>query len=237
MDHSSKIRRTAAAVIALIMAISAAVQITYADSAVKGSAEDVMRAMQSADVKSVTMTHNGKKTKITNRWRIRTVQKLIDRDDLVRVRKEDSLKGWIYSIKTRENSGKTAEMTVVSATRVRINGKVYRSKRLDLRKLAYCWEHGNYTPVLQSSRTAKIEVRHRKKAVQALFRNRKFRRVKDLKEKGWIYVIRAKDSSGRTISSVTLVDKNTVIMNGRTYSGYSVDLDKLDSIFGIDRFA
>jgi 3,4-dihydroxy-2-butanone 4-phosphate synthase len=230
------------------MAISAAVQITYADSAVKGSAEDVMRAMQSADVKSVTMTHNGKKTKITNRWRIRTVQKLIDRDDLVRVRKEDSLKGWIYSIKTRENSGKTAEMTVVSATRVRINGKVYRSKRLDLRKLAYCWEHGNYTPVLQSSRTAKIEVRHRKKVVsstdkatirtvQALFRNRKFRRVKDLKEKGWIYVIRAKDSSGRTISSVTLVDKNTVIMNGRTYSGYSVDLDKLDSIFGIDRFA
>ncbi|MGN0710089.1 MAG: hypothetical protein ACI4LM_07600, partial [Anaerovoracaceae bacterium] len=181
-------------------------------------------------------------------WRIRTVQKLIDRDDLVRVRKEDSLKGWIYSIKTRENSGKTAEMTVVSATRVRINGKVYRSKRLDLRKLAYCWEHGNYTPVLQSSRTAKIEVRHRKKVVsstdkatirtvQALFRNRKFQRVKDLQEKGWIYVIKAKDSSGRTISSVTLVDKNTVIMNGRTYSGYSVGLDKLDSIFGIDRFA
>lgn len=206
----------------------------------------VMQSLQSKEIKKITLMKNGKKTTLTNSYRIKIVQNTLDRSKLIRRKNKDSLKGWTYIVRAKKSNGKTLKIEVINDKLIRIRGKVYKVRKLDLRKLNYCYKNGNLTPILQSNQINSLTVQFQDQTVEIvnpekvektrkIFKNNKFQRIKNNGEKGWIYRIKGKDKDGKIVQEILLVNETRVLCGSHLYKGKKVDINSLDELFGIKR--
>lgn len=213
----------------------------------KNKAERVMQSFQSKETSKITIMQNGKKTKITNPYRIKAIQKALKRNKCVRRKKSDSLKGWIYTVTLKKKNGKSIKISIISDKLIRIRGKVYKVKSLNLKKLKYCYRYGNITPILENNRIESFTVQFRDRVVEItdpekvaktkeLFKENKFQRIKNDGVKGWIYRITAKDKDNNVVQEIILINETRLLIGQKLYNGKRVDIDALDKILEINRY-
>ncbi|MGI6212375.1 MAG: hypothetical protein ACOYJJ_07330 [Anaerovoracaceae bacterium] len=208
-------------------------------------AEKEMHCLHSSSVCRIVIRHKKHNCKITNTYRIHTVQRILNRSRLVRCKKYDHSGGWKYCVKAKTTKSSKACVYVIDKKHIRISGKAYRIKSINMPKLNYCYHHGNYTPILQSRSIKKIRlqckghntvVRSKSKIrrVQKTFCGKKFQRVRDNGANGCIYKITAYNSKEKALCHVKLISKKSLRTNNACYKGKAVNLKTLNKISGID---
>lgn len=230
----------------LLSASISVVQPSYAKTRKNNTAAQVMRSLQSKKINKITIMQNGKKTRVTNSYRIKTIQRTLKRSKFVRKKKLDGLKGWIYTVVAKKKNGKSVKITIINKNLVRIHGKVYKVKTLNLKKLKYCYCYGNVTPVLENKRIKSLTVQFRDKTTEItdpdkvkktreIFKKNNFQRIRNDGAKGWIYRIKAKDKDGKVVQEIILVSKTKLLIGQRLYKGEKIDIGSLDELFEINR--
>ncbi|OLR55078.1 hypothetical protein BHK98_02760 [Hornefia porci] len=238
---------TLALCVAVLVSTINVVQPSYAKAKKSNTAARVMQSLQSKKINKITIMKNGKRVKITNPYRIKTIQRTLKRSKFVRRKKFDGLKGWIYTVTAQKKNGKSVKITIIDDTLIRIHGKVYKVKKLDLKKVKYCYHHGNITPILQNNSIKSMTVQFHDQTIEITepekverakkcFQDNKFQRIRNDGAKGWIYRINAKDKDGKSVQEITLISETRLLIDQRLYEGKKVDLDSLDELFGINRY-
>lgn len=207
----------------------------------------VVKKMQANEVKQITIQFHGKEKKITNKYRIKSMKKLLKSKYYIRTPKRDAGKGWIYTIRGKSSKGKTlSKITVVDAKHVSISGKTYAVVKLDLKKIRYYFKNGNKTSLLSSKKIKSLNIqfhgkyrntrsKNKIKKIKKIFSQAKIAQTKNTTGKGWIYRIKAKNKKGKVLEEILVIDKNHIIYMGDTYK-CKLNLKKLDKLFKINRF-
>lgn len=203
--------------------------------------------MQSDRVKKITIQFHNKEKKVSNRYRVKSLKKILNSKYYIRTPKKDSGKGWIYTIRGNSRKGKNiSKVTIVDANHISINGKTYKVEKLNLKKIGYCFKNGNKTPILSSEKIKTVTVqfqgkyrniksKNKIKKLKKMFVNTKFVQTKNATGKGWIYRIKAKNIKGKVLEDITILDKNHISYMDDTYK-CKINLKRLDKLFGVNRY-
>lgn len=207
----------------------------------------VVEKMQSSKVKKITIQFHGKEKKVSNKYRVKSLKKLLNSKYYIRTPKKDAGKGWIYTIRGKSRKGKTiSKITIIDAKHISINGKTYQVAKLNLKKIRYYFKNGNKTPILSSKKIKSVNVqfhgkykniknKNKIKEIKMVFSRAKIVPTKNATGKGWIYRIRTKNKKGKVLEDIIILDKNHISYMGDTYK-CKLNLKKLDKIFKINRY-
>lgn len=207
----------------------------------------VVKKMQSDKVKKITIQFHAKEKKVSNKYRVISLKKLLNSKYYIRTPQKDAGKGWIYTIRGKSKKGKTiSKITIVDVRHISVSGKTYKVEKLDLKKIRYYFKNGDKAPILSSKKIKCIDVQfHGKyknikskdkiKKIKKVFLHAKSVPTKNATGKGWIYRIKTKNKKGKVLEDIIILDKNHMNYMGDTYR-CKLNLKKLDKIFKINRY-
>lgn len=205
------------------------------------------KKMQSKKVKAITIQFQNKEMKISNKYRVKSLKKLLNSRYYIRTPKKDAGKGWVYLIKGKTKNGNIiSKITIINSRSISLNGKTYKVPKLNLKKIKYCLKNGNKTPILKSKKIKSINVQFKGKyktiknnkkikKLKKIFSHAKIKQINNTTKKGWIYRIKASDKKGKVIEEIIVIDKNHLSCMGDTYK-CKINLKKLDRLFNIKRW-
>lgn len=240
-----KILLTSTMAIALMFSTVSAFAISNSNNDLNPS--PVVNKMQSGKVKKITIQFHGKEKKVSNKYRVISLKKLLNSKHYIRTPQRDEGKGWIYIIRGKSRKSKTiSKITIIDAKHISINGKTYQVVKLNLKKIRYYFKNGNKAPILSSKKIKSVNVqfhgkykniknKNKIKKIKMVFSHAKIVPTKNATGKGWIYRIRTKNKKGKVLEDIIILDKNHISYMGDTYK-CKLNLKKLDKIFKINRY-